>query len=120
MGWPFLFMEDINSQLNIREFSVQSFRKICDRMVLNPPEAAKDESADWEDRRFALLDELYKEVMEYAGAHAESDLGTPPGVFMLKHRVIEALGKYWHVHSMNLETILDEFVINAIGSKMRR
>ena len=108
-------MEDINSQLNIREFSVQSFRKICDRMVLNLPEAAKNESADWEDRQFALLDELYKEVMEYGGAQAESGPGSPPGAFMLKHRVIEALGRYWRVHSMNLETIVDEFVFNALG-----
>lgn len=112
-------MEDINSQLNIREFSVQSFRKICDRMVLNPPEAVKDESADWEDRQFALLDELYREVMEYAGAPVETTSGSPPGAFMLKHRVIEALGKYWRVHSMNLETIIDEFVFNAIGPNVR-
>jgi len=112
-----LFMEDINSQLNIREFSVQSFRKICDRMVLNLPEAAKVESADWEDRQFALLDELYKEVMEYAGAQAESAPSERPGAFMQTHRVIEALGRYWRVHSMNLETIIDEFVFNALGPK---
>jgi hypothetical protein len=112
-------MEDIDSQLNIREFSVQSFRKICDRMVLNLPEAVKDESADRENRQFALLDELYKEVMEYAGAQAESTPGERPGAFMLKHRVIEALGKYWRVHSMNLETIIDEFVFNALGPDVR-
>ena len=111
-------MEDINSQLNIREFSVQSFRKICDRMVLNLPEAAKDKSADRDDRQFALLDELYKEVMEYAGAQAVAEPGERLGAFMLKHRVIEALGKYWRVHSMNLETIIDEFVFNAIGPKI--
>jgi hypothetical protein len=112
-------MEDIDSQLNIREFSVQSFRKVCDRMVLNLPEAVKDESAGWEDRQFALLDELYKEVMEYAGAQAVAEPDSPPGAFMLKHRVIEALGRYWRVHSMNLETIIDEFVFNAIGPKIQ-
>ena len=110
-------MEDINSQLNIREFSVQAFRKVCDRMVLNPPGLVKDKGADWEERQFALLDELYKEVMEYAGARAEPEPGGPPGAFVLKHRVIEALGKHWRVHSMNLETIIDEFVFNAIGRK---
>jgi hypothetical protein len=112
-------MEDIDSQLNIREFSVQSFRKICDRMVPNLPEAAKNEGAAWDDRQFALLDELYKEVMEYAGAQAETEPGERPGAFMLKHRVIEALGKYWRVHSMNLETIIDEFVFNALGPDIR-
>ena len=112
-------MEDIDSQLNIREFSVQSFRKICDRMVLNLPETAKDEGADWEDRQFALLYGLYKEVMGYAGARAEAGPAERPGAFMLKHRVIEALGRYWRVHSMNLETIIDEFVFNAIGPKIQ-
>jgi hypothetical protein len=88
-------------------------------MVLNLPEAVQDESADWEDRQFALLDELYNEVMEYAGAQAESEPGERPGAFIRTHRVIEALGKYWRIHSMNLETIIDEFVFNAIGPKIQ-
>ena len=108
-------MEDINSQQNIREFSIQAFRKICDAMVLSPPKAIKD-ATDWDEKRFLLLDELNKKVIEYAGLTVPTDdPGERPGAFMQKHMVIEALGKYWRVHSMNLETIIDEFVVNAVG-----
>jgi hypothetical protein len=112
-------MEDIDSQLNIREFSVQSFRKICDSMVLAPPKAVLDSTGP-DKKRFLLLEELYKRVLEYAGTPLpESAPGERPGQFMQTHRVIEALGRYWHVHSMNLETIIDEFVFNAIGPDVR-
>lgn len=110
-------MEDINSQQNIRDFSIQAFRKICDAMVLSPPKGMKDIS-DWNEKRFLLLDELNNKVVEYAGASvAAGDRGERPGLFLQKHMVIEALGKYWRVHSMNLETIIDEFIVNAIGPK---
>jgi len=106
-------VEDINAQQHIREYSVQSFRKICDRLVLDPPSIP--EEADIEDKRFILLDTLYVEVLKYAGAPVpETPPAERPGPFLLKHRVIEALGRYWRVHSMNLETIIDEFVFNAI------
>ena len=108
-------MEDINSQQNIREFSVQAFRKICDAMVLSPPKAVT-EADDPNEKRFLLLDALTRKVFEHAGAIApDNEPGERPGAFMQKHQLIEALGKCWHVHSMNLETILDEFVFNAIG-----
>jgi hypothetical protein len=111
-------MEDINSQQNIREFSIQAFRKICDAMVLSPPKIVK-KTEDWDDKRFLLLDELNKKVLEYTGAAGTpNDPGERPGAFMQKHQVIESLGKYWRVTSMNLETIIDEFVFNAIGPKM--
>jgi hypothetical protein len=86
-------------------------------MVLDPPKAVVD-SADPAEKRFLLLEELYKRVLDYAGATIpESAPGERPGQFMQTHRVVEALGTYWRVHSMNLETIIDEFVFNAIGSK---
>jgi len=111
------FMEDINSQQNIREFSVQAFRKICDAMVLSPPRIFV-ETTDANEKRFLLLDELNRKVLEYAGAPAPHETSAErPGSFMQKQTVIESLGKYWHVHSMNLETILDEFVVNAMGRK---
>src|SRR5688572_29556545 len=103
-------MEDINSQQNIREFSVQAFRKICDALVLSPPKALKD-SEDREEKRFLLLDALTAKVYEHANATVpETGSSERPGQFQQTHQLIEALGKYWHVHSMNLETIIDEFV----------
>lgn len=111
-------MEDINAQRNISEFSVQAFRKICDALVLSPPKSVT-ETADRDEKRFLLLDTLHKKVLEYAGLNtADITEGVErPGEFMQKHAVIDALGKYWHVNSMNLETILDEFVFNAIDRK---
>lgn len=110
-------MEDINLQQNIRDFSIQAFRKICDAMVLSPPKGIKG-LADWDEKRFLLLDELNKKVLEYAGADVPAgDPSERPGLFLQKHMVIEALGKYWRVHSMNMETIIDEFILNAIGRK---
>lgn len=110
-------MEDINSQQNIREFSIQAFRKICDAMVLSPPKDIKS-LLTWDEKRYLLLDELYRKLLEHAGESTDwTDLGEMPGLFLQKHMVIEALGKYWHVHSMNLETIIDEFVFNVVGRK---
>ena len=110
-------MEDINSQQNIREFSVQAFRKICDAMVLSPPKVVM-ETDDWDEKRFLLLDTLKAKVYEHAGAPApEPDSPERPGQFLQTQQVIESLGRFWHVHSMNLETIIDEFVFNAIGRK---
>lgn len=107
-------MEDINAQQNIREFSVQSFRKICDAMVLSPPKAV-NEAADRDDMRYILLRELKRKVLEYTGAVVEQDEpATRPGEFMQTHDLIETLGTHWRVHSMNLETIIGEFVFNVI------
>lgn len=112
-------MEDINAQQNIREFSVQAFRKICDAMVLSPPKVVI-ETSEWDEKRFLLLNELHKKVLDYAGAPANEIVPVDrPGEFMQKHEITQALGKYWRVTSMNLETILDEFVFNAIGPPKR-
>lgn len=105
----------IDPQKNIKEFSVQAFRKMCDAMVISPPEILKSLS-NWDDKRFLILDELYKKVTEYAGGRtASADPGERPGQFGQTLLIIDALNKYWRVNSMNLETIIDEFVINAIG-----
>lgn len=107
-------MEDINAQQNIREFSVQSFRKICDAMVLSPPKAL-EEVGDRNEKRYILLGELKRKVLEYAGATAtEDNPEVRPGEFLQTHDLIETLGSYWRVHSMNLETIIGEFVFNAL------
>lgn len=107
----------IDPQKNIREFSVQAFRKICDALVLSPPKAVK-EAEEWDEKRFLLLDALTAKVYEHAGAPLpETGPSERPGQFTQTHQLIEVLGKIWHVHSMNLETIIDEFVFNAIGRK---
>lgn len=110
-------METIESQKNITEFSVQAFRKICDRMVLNLPEAVRKTEANSDVRKIALLGSLHAEVLNYADIAETTTPDETAGVFMLKHQIIESLGKYWRVHSMNLETIIDEFIANAIGWK---
>lgn len=112
-----LKMEDIDAQQNISEFSVQAFRKICDALVISPPKSM-NEATDRDEKRFRLLDALHRKVLEYAGQNTDdTTTGERPGEFMQKLGIIEALGKYWHVYSMNLETILDEFVFNAIDRK---
>lgn len=106
-----------DQQKNIREFSVQAFRKVCDQGLFRLPENVKDAAIEWNERRLASLRFLQSEVLKYANiadAPAEDEAA---GAFLLKHAIIESLGKYWRVHSMNLETIIDEFVINAIGRK---
>lgn len=108
------FMEDINAQQNIREFSVQSFRKICDAMVLSPPRALS-ETEDRDEKRYILLRELKRKVLEYAGEPVpEDEPEVRPGQFLQTHELIETLGACWRVHSMNLETIIGEFVFNVI------
>lgn len=104
-----------DQQKNIREFSVQAFRKVCDQGLFRLPESVKDAGIDWDERRRASLRFLRTEVLKYANIADAPVEDEAPGAFLLKHQIIENLGKYWHVHSMNLETIIDEFVINAIG-----
>lgn len=110
-------METIESQKNITEFSVQAFRKICDRMVLNLPETVRKAEANSDARRIGLLRSLHTEVLNYADIAETTTTDETAGAFMLKRQIIENLGKYWRVHSMNLETIIDEFIANAIGWK---
>jgi hypothetical protein len=107
----------IDSQKNIREFSVQAFRKVCDQALFRLPDSVRDPEAGWDERRLETLRFLQSEVYKYANATDSPMAVATAGAFMLTHGIIESLGKYWHVHSMNLETIIDEFVINAIGRK---
>lgn len=112
-------MEDINAQQNIRECSVQSFRKICDAMVLSPPKALT-EAEDRDEKRYILLRELKRKVLEYAGGPVpEDEPEVQPGEFMQTHDLIETLGSSWRVHSMNLETIISEFVFNVIDRERK-
>jgi hypothetical protein len=106
-----------------KAFNATVFKQLCDEVLEDLPDVAKDGQLDWEIRHIAVLEQLLKSVCDYCGVYdgfKMEDLRAYPLSLQLKQKIIGIVDfDSVHEHASSAffykQPIIEEFVTRAIG-----
>ena len=111
-----------------KEFDASVFKQLCNEVLEDLADVAKDEQNDWEIRHTAVLEQLLKRVRDYCGVYEGfkmEDLRGYPLSLQLKQKIIGIVDfDSVHEHPCSVffykQPIIDELVTQAIGENPNR
>jgi hypothetical protein len=106
-----------------KDFNATVFKQLCDEVLENLSDVAKNDQVDWEIRHIAVLEQLLKRVRDYCGVYEGfkmEDLRGYPLSLQLKQKIIGIVDfDSVHEHASSVffykQPIIEEFVVQAIG-----
>lgn len=106
-----------------KEFDARVFKQLCDEVLEDLPDSAKDIQAEWEIRQITVLEQLLEKVRDYCGVYEGfrmEDLEGYPLSLKLKQKIIGIVDfDSVHEHPSSVffkkQRIIEDFVTKALG-----